>query len=247
MILIDKAEKCFNNGGSIQPVLDELTTTSELDELREAVKGSRSIFHRAVRVQIKEFQREFKSTIRFKNKVDIIDDLIHVPHILRNGDITKLKFHYLSRALATGAIRELSPVWTGLVSKRAIKNKSKTSSHCKATYANSYLNSYEHFYNNLYAASVVLCYKLYFTEDRKVLEQMCDVFRQVHITTAKENSMLAHNGQNEDDRMGWSDAYNLNNIQLVDVGLTNVKVLKIRDVAPEGLIEMTMDKRTGRN
>ena len=74
---------------------------------------------------------------------------------------------------------------------------------------------------------------------------MCNVFRQVHITTAKENNLLAHNGQNAEDRMGWKEAYAANKIKLVDAKARSVKILSIKDVVPDGLIDMVMDLRVG--
>lgn len=258
--LFHKAKGCFESRGTIKPFLNTITEKYELDELQFSVKGKHGDFFKTVRAEINEYIPKLRQRIRFQSRVDIIDDLICAPHILRNGHLTKLKFHNLSRGLATGGIRELPLKWTGLISKNALSNaeynvKDATNddtfsrlsyaTFLKATPGHGVRNSTEHFYNNQYAAAVVLAYKLYFNDNRQTLEDICNVFRQVHITTAKENMLLAHNGQNAEDRMGWKKAYAANNIELVDANARPVNVKSIKHVVPEGLIEMTMELRVG--
>lgn len=258
--LFHKAKDCYATHGTIRPLLKNISELYELYDLQFDVKGKHGDFFKVARKEITEFIPEFRQQARFQSRVDIIDDLICAPHILRNGNLSKLKFHDLSRGLATGGIRELPLKWTGLISKNALSNampnikdakNSNTMSRLsyatflKAAPGHGVRNSTEHFYNSQYAAAVILCYKLYFDDSRAELEDMCNVFRQVHITTAKENQALSHNGQNAEDRMGWKKAYAANNIDLVDAGARPIWVDSIKDVVPEGLIEMTMDLRVG--
>lgn len=258
--LFHKAKECFERHGTTTPFLKTITEWVDLDELQFSVKNKHGDFFQAARSEIIEYIPVLRQNIRFQSRVDIIDDLICAPHILRNGPLTKLKFHNLSRGLATGGIRELPIKWTGLISKKALANAKYNikdakcgdsrsrltyATFLKATPGHGVRNSTEHFYNSQYAAAVILCYKLYFDDNRAELEDMCNTFRQIHITTAKENNLLAHNGQNAEDRMGWKEAYAKNNIELVDAGTRPIWVDSIKDVVPEGLIEMTMDLRVG--
>ncbi len=242
------ATQCFNTNSTIQPILNGIVNMAELDKLTQLVKYRRGSFYRTARKEIKQFIPKFTKQQTFRAKVKLIPELICVPHLLRNGDISLPIFHQIARALATGAIRELPIRWSGLISQNAINASSniisQTNKITKSTYLKSHSNTYEHFYNNLFAAYIMLCYLLYFTPTNTILEQLCDVFRQVHITTTTENSILSHNGQNAENRVGWKDQYANNNIELVDVGIIPVNILKLTDVASVELIDTAMKMRT---
>lgn len=219
--------------------------------LREEQKVERKRLREIRKAEEREAARIISEQKKYDTFIEIVDSIEHLlckSHILRDGELSNRLLNRVARRIGIGCMGELPKIWSGFVSLEAIENIEnkihaafdETDTNAKLTQKTYYghdSNTEEHFYNMQYAGQVILTWILHFEYDREKFIEMCEVFRQVHITTKDENERLAVNGQNGKDRKVWQDAYKHNNIVLMDGRVKIVDITYLEDVAPRGLLK----------